>query len=206
MSKLNDLIILASGAVAAWAFLIAVWTHKRHKKGKKGRLLPGLVIGALFAFALTIFLDALLNRIDDVSFYKLLKSGSLIPEGIFIVGALQGIVYEYVGSIALGQWYYPTVRHQRHLFLLLPIFWAVFMIIMQDTYAIFRVAGLNQTTSFILTAIIPFALIEGINLYTRSWVYERWLKSAPMLLGGWFILAYTFVIAFNHYLTKPLGY
>lgn len=129
-----------------------------------------------------------------------------MPVAIIMAGALQGVLYEYVGSIALGYWYYPTVRHRRHLFLVLPIFWAIFMLIMEDIFAICRSLGMNTATSFALTAIIPFALIEGINVYTRSWVYQRILKSVPLLIIGWFILAYTFVIAFNAYVVNPFGY
>lgn len=164
--------------------------------------MSGVVIGGLFALSLTVFTEAILYREDHTSFFTLTEAGSLLPLAVFISGALQGIVYEYVGSIALGQWYYPTVRHKRHLFLVLPFFWALFMVIMQDTYAICRSAGLDTAISFAVTAIVPFGLIEGINIYTKSWVYQRLLRSVPLLIIGWFIMAYTFVWPFNYYVAS----
>ncbi|MBI2592166.1 hypothetical protein HYW36_01685 [Candidatus Saccharibacteria bacterium] len=181
-------------------------THHRHRKGKRRRYFSGLFIGGTFALALTVFLDALLYRLTDQSFFKLLQDGSYIPAVIFLVGALQGIVYEYVGSFTFDLWYYPTVRHKHMLLLLLPLFWAMFMIIMQDTYAVLRSLGLSNNLSFILTALFPFALIEGINFYTKTWIYKGLLKSPLILAFGWVILAYTFVIGFNTYIYNLFGF
>ena len=192
--------------MSVWTFALAYLNHRHHRRTKKGRLLSGIVIGGLFAMSLTVFTESLLYRVGGISFYTLAKAGSLIPLGVFFAGALQGVVYEYVGSIALGQWYYPTVHHRRHLFLLLPFFWALFMVIMQDTYAICRAGGLDTAISFAITALIPFALIEGINVYTKSWVYQRLLRSVPMLIIGWFILAYTFVYIFNQHVVNIFSY
>lgn len=156
--------------------------------------------------ALTVFCDSLLYRLTGHSFFQLLKDGSYIPSAIFLVGAIQGVIYEYVGSFTFDLWYYPAIRRRHYLFLLLPLFWALFMIIMQDIYAIFKSAGLNSNSAFVLTALVPFALIEGINVYTKSWIYKGVLKPPLLLAGGWFILAYTFVLGFNEFIFKPLGY
>lgn len=203
---INSLIILVSAGIATWSFSVAYLTHKRHRTGKKGRPLPGVVIGGIFAISLTFLAEALLYRVANTSFYTLATASSLIPVGIFLSGALQGVVYEYVGSVALGQWYYPTVRHRRHLFLILPFFWALFMLIMQDTYAICRYLHLSTTSAFIITSLVPFVLIEGINVYTRSWIYQRLLRQIPLLIAGWFLMTLTFVWAFNTYVIKPFGY
>ena len=168
--------------------------------------MPGVVLGGLFAIALTIFVDALLYKTDSVSFYSLARANSLVPAEVFMAGALLGIVYEFVGSIALGQWYYPTIRHRRRLFLVLPFFWALFMIIMQDTFAICRAVGLTNLAAFVITSIVPLLLIEGINIYTRSWVYQRVLRSIPMLVAGWFLMTYMFVWLFNAHVVNPFGF
>lgn len=203
---LSWFVIILSSVVAVWTFLLAFYTNRRHRSGKKGRPLPGIVIGGVFAIALTFLAESILHKSANTSFYDLSRQNSLVPVGIFLAGALQGIVYEFVGSIALGQWYYPTVHHRRHLWLVLPFFWALFMIIMQDTYAISRDLGASIGVSFVITALMPFVLIEGINFYTKTWVYERLLKSVPLLIIGWFILAYTFVWLMNTYVTNPFGY
>ncbi len=191
--------------LSAFFLHAAYMTHRRHKKGHRRRYFSGLVIGGGFAIALTVFTDTLLYRLTGQSFFNLLQDGSYIPAAIFLVGALQGIVYEYVGSFTFDLWYYPTVRHKHYLFLLLPLFWAFFMLIMQDTYAVIKSFGLSSNVSFILTALIPFALIEGVNAYTKSWVYKGILKPPPILALGWFILAYTFVLGFNKYIYSPFG-
>lgn len=200
-----NLVILLSGTICSICFYSAYINHKRHKKGRR-RYLSGLVIGGLFAVALTVFVDALLYRLDQRSFFQLMKDSSLVPIAIFIAGALQGIVYEYIGSFSLDLWYYPTVRHKHKLFLLLPFFWALFMVIMQDVYTIFRSIGLSSSISFVLTALIPFALIEGINVYAKSWIYKGVLKPPVFLAIGWFILAYTFVLGFNAYALSPFNF
>lgn len=201
----TPLVVLASGIISSFCLIAAYKTHLRHKKGKRRRYFSGLAIGGIFAIALTVFCDSLLYQLSGQSFFTMLHQGSYIPAAIFLVGALQGIVYEYVGSFTFDLWYYPTVRHKHLLFLLLPLFWAIFMIIMQDAYAIFQNLGLSVGISFTLTALIPFALIEGINVYTKSWIYMGILKQPLALVIGWFILAYTFVIAFNQYVYNPFA-
>lgn len=201
-----DLILIASSTVAAWSFLTAFYTYKRQKKGKKGRPLSGIVIGGVFALSLTFLVESVLHKSGDTSFIDLARQNSLVPVGVFMAGALQGIVYEFVGSVALGQWYYPTVHHRRHLWLVLPFFWALFMIIMQDTYAISRSLGCSVIPSLVITSLVPFILIEGINIFTKTWIYERYLKSVALLVVGWFILTYTFVWLFNQFVINPFGY
>jgi len=197
--------LFLSGAISAILLYAAYATHRRHKKGKSRRYFSGLVIGGGFALTLTVFTDALLYRLTGESFYSLLQNGSYIPTAVFLAGALQGVVYEYVGSFSLNLWYYPTVRHKHLLFLLLPLFWAIFMIIMQNTFAIFRAVGLSSSGAFVLTALIPFLLIEGINIYTKTWVYRGMLKAPLILALGWFVLAYTFALGFNKFILNPFG-
>ena len=79
------------------------------------------------------------------------------------------------------------------------------MIIMQNTFAIFRSVGLSANYSFVLTALIPFALVEGINFYTKTWIYRGMLKAPLILALGWFILAYTFALGFNKFILNPFG-
>lgn len=184
---------------------VAYHNHRHHKKHRR-RYFSGLHIGAAFGLALTVFSDALLYRLTGKSFYSLLQNGSFVPVAIFAAGALQGVIYEYLGSFTFDLWYYPTVRHKHYLFLLLPIFWATFMIIMQNTFAIFRALGLSTNVAFALTAFIPFALIEGINVYTKSWIYKGVLKVPLLLFAGWVVLTYTFVAGFNKFIFNPFGF
>lgn len=181
-------------------------THQRHRQGRGRRYFSGLVIGGGFALALTVFTDALLYKLTGESFYSLLQAGSYIPAAVFLAGVIQGIVYEYIGSFTFDLWYYPTVRHKHLLFLILPLFWALFMIIMQNIFAIFRSTGLSVSWAFVLTALIPFVLIEGINVFTKSWVYKGILKPPLILALGWFILAFTFALGFNKYILNPFDF
>lgn len=80
------------------------------------------------------------------------------------------------------------------------------MIIMQNTYAIFRTLDLSSSASFVLTALVPFALIEGINVYTKTWVYRGMLRVPLILAVGWVILAFTFVLGFNRYVYNAFGF
>ena len=201
-----DLVLITSGLVAIWCFSLAYLTHRRHKKKKRGRLLSGIGIGSLYAVSLCIFMDLLLRNLTGESFLTLALDGSYIPAAVFLAGAALGVLYEYAGSFALNLWYYPSVRHEHKLFLVLPFFWAIFMLIMQDTYAISRYLGLSETMAVITTSLIPFALIEGINVYTKTWIYKGVLRQPVLLAVGWFILAITFVVLFNKYLINPFGY
>lgn len=195
-----------SGALSTILLYAAHATHRRHKKRKGRRYFSGLAIGGCFALALTVFTDALLYKLTGDSFYTLLQQGSYVPAAVFLAGALQGIIYEYVGSFTFDLWYYPTVRRRHVLFILLPIFWAIFMIIMQNIYAIFRSLDLSVTWAFVLTALTPFALIEGINVYTKSWIYKGVLRPPLFLALGWFVLAFTFAVGFNKYILNPFGF
>src|SRR3989344_4252318 len=204
--EIFDLILVASGLLAAWCFTLAYHTHRRHKKKKRGRLLSGIGIGSLYAVSLCIFMDLLLRNLTGESFLTLALDGSYIPAAVFLAGAALGVLYEYVGSFALNLWYYPSVRHEHKLFLILPFFWAVFMLIMQDTYAISRYLGLSESMAIITTSLIPFALIEGINVYTKTWIYKGVLRQPVLLAIGWFIMTIMFVVLFNKYILSPFGY
>src|SRR5215216_1719531 len=95
--------------------------------------------GAVLALSLLVFLEALLQYTQGVSFYEKLRSGEAeVVWAVFFAGAVQGILYEYVGQFTFPLWYYPQAERIRPLLLGLPLFWGIFMIILQDTWALVR--------------------------------------------------------------------
>mgnify|MGYP001566204135 FL=1 len=81
------------------------------------------------------------------------------------------------------------------------------MLIMQDTYALLRVAGIGAFFAASITALLQGALIEGINLCTRSWVYVGKSESLLTLVPGWiFFLAFVFILLFNRLFINPFGF
>ena len=162
--------------------------------------------GGFFALGLFAVAELILNARIGTSFTKLLFEGNTISIVVFAAGCVIGMAWEYVGQFALEWWHYPPIQRHRWLFALLPVFWGIFMLIMQDGYALARTLGLAPLAAVLVSTLTIGFLIEGINLYTRSWVYSGWMSSLPLLAIGWiFFLASTFVIGFNTYFINPFG-
>ena len=167
----------------------------------------GISVGVTFAFVFLFAVEYLLNKISGYSFFTLLKSGNSMPLIVFICGCIIGMACEYLGQFSFKWWYYPSVNHDKTLLIGLPIFWGIFMIIMQDMYTIFRIFSFHQILAVVISTFITGCLIEGVNLYTRSWVYRKWGASPFALLPGWIILlSFVFVIGFNAYIINPFGF
>ncbi len=193
--------------MALACYPLAVYARRRSKK--IGDIYEGwwmLLVCILYVFALTILAEALLYRLGQTSFFSLALGGSFTPLIVFLAGVGQGLVYDYLGLIGLKVWDYPIVWHKRWLFWLVALFWGVFMFIMQDIYVIVRLEGLGTLAAFILTALIPMALIELLNFFTESWRYKGLLQSPFALALGWIVLAFTFVLGFNAFVLNPFGF
>jgi hypothetical protein len=163
--------------------------------------------GIVFSLTLFVFLDWIVYRIAGMSFIAGLVRGSTMPLTVFIAGCVIGMGWEYVGQFALGWWHYPSTYRRRWLLALLPFFWGLFMLIMQDGYAIARIEGLSPLFAVVVSTVVLGLLIECINVFTESWIYTGWGSSLPLLVLGWLILlAYTFVIGFNAFLLNPFGF
>ncbi|HSX33691.1 MAG TPA: hypothetical protein VLF91_05145 [Candidatus Saccharimonadales bacterium] len=199
------LFVFLAGLVVAGCFFAAhrVFAMKKWSAGRKQFWGDG--IGAIFALSLFLCLELLLQHTLGNSFYSLWRDGSMLPRELFIIGALQGIVYEYVGQFTYPLWYYPQGEVRRWMLLGLPLFWGVFMLIMQDTWALYRWLGAGTAVAFVLTALTQYGLIEGFNLITHSWKYKGWANTPYFLIIGWFILVLTFVCITNHVLGSPFG-
>ena len=174
--------------------------HKREK-------VLGNWIGIVYAFALLFLSEYLLYQIVCVSFFSLALAGSSMPAIVFISGCIIGMALEYIGQFGLGWWYYPAVLKRKWLLVLLPLFWGIFMLIMQDTYAIFRVIGFKPLNAVVISTLILGFLIEGINLYTHSWIYTSWRAHPIVLTLGWLVfLSFIFIVGFNAYIINPFGF
>ncbi|HSX35965.1 MAG TPA: hypothetical protein VLH84_03465 [Patescibacteria group bacterium] len=199
---MTTLLIILGIVLIAGAFL-AAFALKGKKLSERKFRKPADAIGVVLALAILIFVEAVLQRAAGTSFYTIGVGTAL---QFFAIGAMQGMLYEYVGQLTFPLWFYPAAERHRYLLLGLPIFWGIFMLIMQDTWAIYRYAGAPGWLAFILTTLTQYGLIEGFNLITHSWKYEGPFKEAPGLIVGWVILTLTFVLLTNHFAHSPFGF
>jgi len=167
----------------------------------------GDAVGVVFAFALLAFVEALLHQVTGHSFFFLLGTAPSVVAAVFLGGALLGMSYEYIWQFWLRWWYYPSVEKHQWLLALLPLFWGIFMFLMHDVYAILRAYDLSVFVAATLTAVLVGAIIEGINIWTRSWVYIGPGASLWILISGWVVfLGFVFVPLFNVLFVNPFGY
>ena len=91
-------VMFASTVLLASSFVLAnrVRTAKRLSADLRQTL--GDACGVLLAFSLLVLTESTLQRTMGTSFYELWTQNSLVPLQFFAVGAMQGIVYEYVGQ------------------------------------------------------------------------------------------------------------
>jgi hypothetical protein len=203
--QIATLMMVFGGLLIAAAFVSAYKVRAlKHLKGNRQQTLFDFT-GVMLAAGLLVLCEATLQRFAGTSFYHLWRSGSNVPFQLFLAGALEGIVYEYVGQFVFPCWLYPAAEVRRWLLLGLPFFWGVFMLIMQDTWAIWRHAGAPVWTAWFLTAMTQYAAIEGFNLIGHSWKYLGAWRRVPTLIAGWLALSFTFVVAYNHYFGRPFG-
>lgn len=199
------IVLATSGAVIAGTYAGAYLVSTKSGWDEKRRQKVGDAVGALFALALLAFVEALFSRVRGTSFFTLLAAGSTIPAVVFVAGCVIGMAYEYFGQLALRWWHYPSIERKKFLFFVLPLFWGIFMLVMQGAWGIFRSFDFGVLAATVLTAIAPLLLIEGINVFTHSWVYTGRMKSVPAFFLGWIILTLTFVLLFNRFITNPFG-
>lgn len=201
-----DIIIIISLVLLAASFAAGRALHNSTRLIKG--VFPGYkmaLICLVFMAVLLVLAEAILQRAAGESFFALFSSSPHIPLDFFLLGVLQGTVYEYAGCVSLDLWYYPAVALRRQLFLVLPLAYGLFIFIMEDTFAILRHFRFSTFWALVVTAAIQMALIEGINSYTRSWVYKGPFKSIAVLFAGWLLLTYTFVVAMNAFILNPFG-
>ena len=176
---------------------------KHHKREK----VLGNWVGIIYALALLVLAEYLLYQIAGISFFSLALADSSVPATVFFCGCIIGMAWEYIGQFGFGWWYYPAVLKRKWLLILLPLFWGIFMLIMQDSYAIFRVVGLEPINAVVISTLILGFLIEGINLYSHSWTYTNWRAHPIVITLGWLVLlSFTFVIGFNAHIINPFGF
>jgi hypothetical protein len=201
------IITVLTGCALMGTFAAGRWVKDRRGWKPVHKQIAGDTVGTLFALSLLAFLEALLQYTQGVSFFDKLRTGHAdVVWAIFLAGAIQGIIYEYVGQFTWPAWYYPQARRWKLLLLLLPVFWAIFMLVMQDTWALLRGFGAHPLLVIPIVALIQLALIEGINLYTNSWVYTGRANRMVMLSLGWVLLVLTFVVFNNHFFVNPYGF
>lgn len=107
---------------------------------------------------------------------------------LFSYSMLLGIVYEFIGQFLLDFWYYPPQLNLIEL----PIFWGVFGIIVREIFIFFEKKIKDILLNVLLTAIVLMLLIEGINIFTKSWTYSP--VNPLLFFGGWILLVLTFYV------------
>lgn len=163
-------------------------------------------IGVGFSLVLFACVEWVLFNLRGISFTTAFLAGSGMPLVVFVAGCVIGMAWEYVGQFALHSWHYPPVDRRRWLLFALPFFWGMFMLVMQDGYAIARTLGMHSILAAVVSTFLIGLMIEGINLYTRSWVYMGTGASPVLLTLGWVVfLAFTFIIGFNAFILNPFG-
>ena len=112
---------------------------------------------------------------------------------MFVAGMVLGTLWEVAGYL-LGLWYYPFVLAHTWAALLLPPFYGIYMIIIANSFRIAR--RFTSSSSVALFSIVTTlsALIEGINLFTGSWVYAGAFLDWMMLYIAWFPLVLSFEV------------
>lgn len=201
----EELIAIGSGLGVIGSFVLA-W-YVRGLKGMKFHRQALDSIGVFLALSLLVFVEALLQITQGVSFFTMAQQGYADDVAfIFMIGALQGVIYEYVGHFTYPCWYYPAAKQYRFLLLFLPLFWGIFMLIMQDTWALYRGWGLSPWLAVPAVALTQYALIEGINLWLHSWKYRGLANKPYVLIPGWIVLVLTFVVGYNYFFDSPFGY
>lgn len=167
----------------------------------------GSRVGLAVAIGLCVLLEIILYQMQGVSFMSALLQGSSMPIVVFISGCIIGMAWDYLGLLALHWWRYPPAERRPWLLIVLPLFWGAFMLVMQDAYAIARSTGLEQIPAVLASTIILGIIMEGANVYTRSWIYLGAGTSTPLLIAGWIIgLGFTYVIGFNAFILNPFGF
>ena len=130
-----------------------------------------------------------------------------MPIIVFVCGCVIGMACDYLGLLAFGWWRYPPAERHSWLLIILPLFWGVFMFVMQDGYAIARVLGLGAIPAVLVSTMILGLLMEGANLYTGSWIYLGPAISIPLLILGWIVgLGFVYVVGFNAFLINQFGF
>jgi hypothetical protein len=201
------IIASVSGLAVAGSFVLGHYASQLKGLSAFRKQVACDAAGALLAFSLLVFLEALLHYSHGVSFFDKLRSGEAGAVGaVYLAGVMQGVVYEYVGQFTFPLWYYPQAERIRVLLLGLPLFWGIFMLILQDTWALFRGAGVAAWLSVLLVAVVQYVVIEGINLFVHSWKYKGFANTPYFLIFGWIILVLTFVVGYNHYFGSPFGF
>lgn len=80
----------------AAAYIGAFWVSRKADWREGKRQVVGDTCGVLFAIALLILVEALLQRFGNVSFTAMLQDGSAVPAVVFTAGACIGMAYEYI--------------------------------------------------------------------------------------------------------------
>jgi hypothetical protein len=164
-------------------------------------------IGVGFAFLLFAVCEYVLFLGSGSCFVLVLLGGNPMPVYVFAAGCIIGMAWEYMGQFTWRWWHYPMIDLYHPFLAVLPFFWGLFMLIIQDGYAIARIYGLNAIPAASLSNLLLGILIEGMNLYTRSWRYLGILRSYTAVAVFWlFFISFTFVVGFNAVVINPFGY
>src|SRR3989344_6251035 len=170
------------------------------------RMSMGSRVGLAVAIGLCVLLEVILYQMQGVSFIAALLQGSSMPIVVFVCGCIIGMAWDYLGLLAFHWWRYPPAERHPWLLIILPLFWGIFMFIMQDAYAIARILGLGVIPAMLVSTIVLGIIMEGANLYTRSWIYLGAAASVPLLIFGWVVgLGFVYVVGFNAFILNPFG-
>ena len=125
-------------------------------------------------------------------------SGRLTWIGILAGSAVFGLALEGTLQYGLDAWRYVNAPGRRLHGWTIPA-WALFGVIMQDTYAV-AAHWLPVVLAVPLTAWTQGFVFEATNLSRPMWRYHDRYRKAFVLAGGWIGLALLFTFGLNGFL------
>lgn len=94
--------------------------------------------------------------------------------------------------MVLSPWYYPPVKIFPYVFIGVVIFYGIFGVIVRETFMYLSKFFKSIWINTISTALVLLFLMEGMNIFTKSWIY---VPVHPIIFFlGWIILVLTFYI------------
>lgn len=151
------------------------------------------IFGKVFVVAVAVGCELLAWLVTGRSVFF---SGHLTWISILAGSALLGLVLELTLQYRLDAWRYVNAGGRRRLHGWTIPAWALFGVIMQDTYAVYA-HWLPVVLAIPLTAWTQGFVFEATNLYRPMWRYHDRYRKAFVLAAGWIGLVLVFIPGLN---------
>ena len=154
------------------------------------------IFGKVFVVGVAVICELLAWLVTGQSVFL---SGRLTWIGVLVGSALLGLVLELTLQYGLDAWRYVNAAGRRRLHGWTIPAWALFGVIMQDTYAAYAY-WLPFAVAIPLTAWTQGFVFETPNQYRPMWRYHDRYRKAFVLAAGWIGLALVFTVGLNSFL------